>query len=93
MSVLLLDGHLGYTPPRYGLDGNNVAASRVMAAFQMSGRWQLGAVLLTPGVSVAGYTEETAAHGTSAGNTRFWSGSASLRVEAPMGATGLVPHV
>lgn len=96
-SGLLLDGHLGYAAPRYDFAGSRVTSDRLMAALQVSGRWQMGAVVLTPGASVAGYDEVIPKYGAGVARetTRYWSGSASLRAEAaaPMGGTGLMPYI
>ena len=97
---LLVDGQLGYAAPRYDLAGSRVTSDRMMAAAQVSGRWQLGAVLLTPGIRVSGYDETIPAHreGTVAiarEDARYWAASAIVRAAAskPLGATGLLPYI
>ena len=97
---LLLDGHLGFAQPRYDFGGDDFSTKRTMAALKLSGQWQMGAVLLTPGLGIEGYAEAIPAHGAgvaavSPEAARYWSAAASLRVDsvAPLGSTGLKPYL
>ena len=97
---LLLNGHVGYAAPRYNFGGPDVASDRVMAALQLSGSWQVAAVLLTSGVSVSGYDEVIPAHSDGSGTiardaSQYWTASANVRATAtaPIGPSGLTPYL
>lgn len=95
----VLDGHIGLARPRVEDAGESVRSDRIMGALGVTGSWQTGGLLLSPGLRAMAYDEDVPANvlgGLSrpAETLRYRSVVASLRVAGTrgLGGTGLMPY-
>lgn len=94
----VVDAHLGRAFPDYSVIGSDVQGDRVMGSIGLTGAWETGAIVWSPGIRVSGYEESVPAHaeGSATFDTdhrQFWSAAARLRAEAKggLGNTDLRP--
>ncbi len=95
----VLDAHLGRATPDYRLSGSDFQSDRVMGSIGLTGAWETGATVWSPGIRISGYKESVPAHAEGSAtfasdHRQFWSTTASIRAEAKagLGDTDLRPY-
>ena len=95
----ILDAHFGYGKPEYTVSGTDFYSNRVMGSVGLTGSWETGSVVLSPGIRISGYNESVPAHseGTTtfdADDRQFWANAVSVRTEAKRGlrSTDIRPY-
>lgn len=97
---LFADGFVSLARPTYATQGTSFVASRVSAAFSVTGNWQQGNLLLSPYVKAKGFREwQPAFTGTggavAANQVNSFNVSLGAKVSPlqPMGVGGFLPYL